>query len=123
MGEGPDDSMNLLGAVVALHGVALVGQQCRRLPRDRLLHFLPRVFWGQNWGQNPGRCKPSKTSRRRIHWAVALRGAAWTCSRQRSNPYLPAILCNEIKGLDAAMLLGPFSLPAIWGNYGGMALC
>ena len=53
--------------------------------------FLPRVFWGQNWGQNPGRCKPFKTSMCRIHWAVEVRVAVWACSRQRSNPYLPAI--------------------------------
>jgi hypothetical protein len=44
--------------------------------------FLPRVFWGQN----PGRCKPSKTSRCRIHWAVEVGVAVWACSRQRSNP-------------------------------------
>ena len=71
---------------------ALDGEAAERTPRDQLMRLLPRGFWGQKWGQNPGRSKPSKTMRWRIHWAVEERGAVQACRWQRSNPYLSAIL-------------------------------
>lgn len=66
------------------------------------MRLLPREFWGQKWGQNPGRSKPPKTMRWRIHWAVEERGAVQACRWQRSNPYLSATIRERKAPLQLA---------------------
>jgi hypothetical protein len=51
MGKDPDDSESLLDAVVAVHGVADVGEWCRRLHRDLLMLFCPAYFGGKTGGK------------------------------------------------------------------------